>query len=60
MVLCLNLQGYEPESSVIKEAQRLSKEVRPSSRVVIINRPLVKILSIHNVAFRLSTGPSLF
>lgn len=37
----LNEQGYEPERSVIQEAQRLSKEVRSSSGVVIINRLLV-------------------
>lgn len=37
----LNEQGYEPERSVIQEAQRLSKEVRSSSGVVILNRLLV-------------------
>lgn len=33
----LNEQGYEPERSVIQEAQRLSKEVSSSSGVVVLN-----------------------
>lgn len=35
---CLDLQGYEPERSVVKEAQRLSKEVRLFSGDTTLNR----------------------
>lgn len=60
--LYLNLQGYEPERSVIEEAQRLSKEVRSSSGVVIYIQTSCHtvFLCIHNNAFSLSMGPSLF
>lgn len=34
--LYLDFQGYEPEQSVIQEAQRLSREVRSSAGVIVI------------------------
>lgn len=46
--LTVSLQGYEPESSVIQEAQRLSKEVSSTLGVTIVNKTLVKGLLIHS------------
>lgn len=46
VLLCLYFQGYEPEKSVIQEAQRLSKQVKSSSAVSMKYRILLFLWSV--------------